>query len=36
MWIKERELEKYCTEEEMIPVYRKIINSVLKIKNERV
>ncbi|HNZ77228.1 MAG TPA: NUDIX hydrolase [Bacilli bacterium] len=35
MWIKESELEKYCSETEMIPVYRKIIHSALKIKKER-
>lgn len=35
MWIKEKELEKFCTEPEMIDVYRKIIKSALAIKKER-
>lgn len=35
MWIKIDELEKYSSEEEMIPVYKKIIDEAKKIRKEK-
>ncbi|MDD3170961.1 MAG: NUDIX hydrolase [Bacilli bacterium] len=35
MWVREKELEKYSSEPEMIEVYRKIIKAAFKIKEER-
>lgn len=35
MWIRIDELEKYSSEEEMIPVYKKIIDEAKKIRKEK-